>query len=193
MTNSKSMACLAVALIGIAARSSAYAQDGGAPAPPSPTAEHKILAEEAGTWDASVKAFMAGPDAPPMVSKGVEVNEVLPGGLWVISRFKGEFGGMPFEGHGQLGYDPIKKKFVGTWIDSMSPTIMSMEGTYDAKTKTLTYKGENIDPASKAKYTQTMVTTTKADGTRVFTLSMSTPGGEAKEAKMMEITYTKRK
>ena len=52
----------------------------------------------------------------------------MTGGLWVLSKFEGDFGGMKFEGRGQFGYDPIKKKYVGTWIDSMSPTLSVLEG-----------------------------------------------------------------
>ena len=116
---------------------------------------------------------MGGPGAEPMVSKGVEVNTMMTGGLWLLSKFEGDFGGMKFEGRGQFGYDPTKKKYVGTWVDSMTPTISVLEGTYDAKTKTMTYVGDGFDPGTKAKYTQKMVTTTKDDGTRVFTLYMT--------------------
>jgi hypothetical protein len=155
-----------------------------------PTAEHKILAADEGTWDATIKSYTAGPDAEPMVSKGTEVNTVLTGGLWVLSKFEGDFGGMKFEGRGQFGYDPIKKKYVGSWIDSLTPTLSVLEGEYDAKTKTMTYVGEGIDPQSRAKYTQKMVTTMKDDGTRVFTLYMKF---DKDEVKFMEVTYQKRK
>ena len=99
---------------------------------------------------------------------------------------------MKFEGRGQFGYDPLKKKYVGTWIDSMSPTLSVLEGTYDAKTKTMTYVGDGVDPTTKSKFTQKMVTTTKDDGTRVFTLYVKSDETGGKEARMMEITYTKR-
>ncbi|MDB5349684.1 MAG: hypothetical protein JWN86_931 [Planctomycetota bacterium] len=172
--------------------SMAGAQEGGPPIP-KPTAEHKILSADEGTWDATVKAFMAGPDAEPTVSKGVEVNTMMPGGLWLISKFEGEFFGMKFEGRGQFGYDPLKKAYVGTWLDSMTPTLSVLEGTYDAKTKTMTFVGDGVDPNTKSKYTQKMVTATKDDGTRVFTLIMKSDETGGKEAKFMEITYTKRK
>ncbi len=157
-----------------------------------PTAEHEILAADVGTWDATVKTYMGGPGSEPSVSKGVEVNELMAGGLWMMSRFEGSFGPAKFEGRGQFGYDPVKKKYVGTWVDSMSPSLSVLEGSYDAKTKTMTYVGDAVDPATKSKYTQKMVTTTKDDGSRVFTLYMKFAGQPA-EAKFMEITYTKRK
>ena len=160
---------------------------------PLPTAEHKILSADAGTWDATITSYPNGPESEPMVAKGVEINTVLPGGLWVLSIFQADFGGMKFEGRGQFGYDPIKKKYVGSWIDSMSPTLTVLEGCYDAKTKTLTYTGDGVCPKDGSKLAQRMVTTTKGDGNREFTLYITgTPTG-GKEAKVMQVLYTKRK
>lgn len=172
--------------------SMAAAQE-GAPGVPKPTAEHKVLAADAGTWDAVIKTYMGGPDAEPMTSKGTEVNTMMVGGLWSISEFKGDFGGMPFEGRGQFGYDPLKKMYVGTWVDSMTPNLSVLEGSYDAKTKTMTFVGDGVDVQTKAKYTQKMVTTMKDDGTRVFTLYMKMAATGDKEVKFMEITYTRKK
>lgn len=182
--------CVAAAVLGAAAR--AGAQEEGAPRIPKPTVEHKILAADEGTWDATIKAFMAGPDAEPTISKGVEVNTMLPGGLWLLSEFRGDIGGMAVEGRGHFGYDPLKKEYVGTWIDSMSPALSVLEGTYDAKTRTMTYEGEGVDPDTEAEYTQRMVTTSNDDGTRVFTLYMKFEEADD-EIKFMEVTYTKRK
>lgn len=182
-----------LALAYLAAWSLASAATAQEPPPlQKPLPEHKILAADEGTWDATIKTFEGGPDAQPSVSKGSEVNEVMPGGLWVLSKFEGDFGGMKFHGRGQFGYDPVKKKYVGTWIDSLSTTLSVLEGEYDAKTRTMTFVGDGYDPTQKAKFTQKMVTTTKDDGTRVFTLYMKYAGQPA-EAKFMEITYTKRK
>ena len=111
--------CVVVSILS----ASAMAQPGA-----KPTDEHRILAQEEGTWDATIKSFAAGPDAEPMISKGTEVNTVMTGGLWVLSKFDGDFGGMKFEGRGQFGYDPVKKKYVGTWIDSLSPNLSVLEG-----------------------------------------------------------------
>jgi Protein of unknown function (DUF1579) len=180
--------CAIAASFGIA--SLAMAQEN--PMVPKPTAEHKVLAADEGTWDATVKSFFAGPQEEPMVSKGTETNRLLTGGLWIVSKFEGDIGGMKFEGSGQFGYDPIKKKYVGTWIDSMSPNLSLLEGSYDSKTKTMTYVGDGVDPTGKMKFSQRMVTTYKAEGTRAFTLYM-TVAKEAGEVKVMEITYTKRK
>ena len=66
-----------------------------------------------------------------------------------------------------------------------------LEGTYDSKTKTMTYVGEGIDPNNKAKYREKMVTTMKDYGTKFFTLTMKFDGSKD-EVKLMEISYKKR-
>ncbi|SIO36295.1 Protein of unknown function [Singulisphaera sp. GP187] len=181
--------CLAASALGIG--SIALAQD-EYPVP-KPTAEHKILAAEEGTWDATIKSYPKGPDSEAMVTKGVEVNTVLPGGLWLASVFNADFGDMKFEGRGQYGYDSIQKKYVGTWVDSMSPSLTVLSGSYDAKTKTLTYTGDGVCPLDGSKLAQKMVSTTKDDGSRQFTLYMTGTQTGGKEAKVMQIEYTKRK
>jgi Protein of unknown function (DUF1579) len=154
-------------------------------------AEHKILAADEGTWDATVKSFAPGV-AEPVVSKGTEVNEMTPGGIWLLRKFDGVAAGTKFQGRGQFSYNPAKKKYVGTWIDSLGPDIGMLEGAYDAKTKTLTFVGDGVASAANAKYSQKMVTTTKDDGSRVFMLTMKFEGAPD-EMKLLEITYTKRK
>lgn len=189
LPKSLSAVCLLAASI-LAPPADSRAQE--SPPAPKATPEHKILAEDEGTWDATIKSYFAGPDAEPKVSKGTEVNTVLPGGLWVLSKFEGDVEGTKFEGRGQFGYDPSKKKYVGTWIDTMTPTLSVLEGTYDAKTKTMTFVGDGYDLESKTKFTQKMVTTMKDDGTRVFRLYMKFAGSDD-EIKFMEVEYTKRK
>jgi len=160
------------------------------PGAPEPTAQHKLLAKDVGTWDASIKLWTSGPSSEPMVSKGVENNTML-GGFWLVSEFKGDFGGQPFEGRGQAGYDTNKGKYVVSWIDTMSTEIMLLEGDFDEKTNTLTMTGKGKDPAGKP-YEAKEVSEHKADGSRVFTMYMKSDETKGELAKVMEITYSRR-
>jgi hypothetical protein len=185
-TTLRKILVLTVSLVligGMAAR----AQDGpGA----KPTAEHEMLKHDVGTWDATVKSWMQGPQSEPSVSQGVERSKLMPGGLWVLSEFEGKFGDMEFHGAGATGYDTQKKKYVGVWVDSMSNSLMTMEGDYDADTKTVTMHSKGTDPAGKP-YEAKMVSVHKDKDTRVFTMSMKGDGG-GEFVKIMEITYTRR-
>ena len=158
--------------------------------PPMPTAgpEHAILKKDEGVWDATVEMLGMGPT--PMTSKGVETNTLMANGLWLISDFKSDIMGQPFHGHGTFGWDPNKKKYVGTWVDSMTAGVSLSEATWDAGTSTLTGWMEGPGPTGGVQKTRA-VTQYKSPDSRVFTLSG--PGPDGKEAPMMRITYTRRK
>lgn len=95
----------------------------GPPAPKILT-QHEMLKKDVGVWDAEMKMWMGGPDSEPMVMPAVEKNRMMDGNLWLMSEFESG----PFKGFGQIGYDPIQKKFVGTWVDNMSPHLNIMKG-----------------------------------------------------------------
>jgi len=155
------------------------------PPMPQPGPEHELLKKDVGTWDATVEMFMA-PGAPPSVSKGTETLTMM-GGFWLLSEFKAEMMGQPFEGRGTTGYDPGRKKYVGTWVDSMTPGYYTVEGTYDAARKMLTEVMEGPDPSGAVAKTKATTEWTGADG-RVFT--MYAPDGKTVA---MRITYKRRK
>jgi Protein of unknown function (DUF1579) len=174
-----------VALALLAPALPAFAQD--MPPMPKPGPEHQILKEDEGTWAATVEVFMPG--APAMTSKGMETNRIGCGGLCLISDFKSDMMGMPFEGHGTTVYDPAKKKYVGSWSDSMSAGMMLGESTYDAATKTVTGWMEGPDMTGKVTRSKSVVE--YKDGTRV--MSMYTTGPDGKEGLTMRITYARQK
>ena len=156
---------------------------------PKPGPEHQVFKHDEGTWDATVEIF-AAPGQPPMTSKGVETNMVGCGGLCLISDFKGEMmPGQVFHGHGTTAYDAAKKKYVGSWTDSMSSGLLIGESTYDPASKTVTGWMEGPDMTGKVAKMKSVVEYKDA-GTRVF--SMYGPGPDGKEAMGMRITYKRR-
>jgi hypothetical protein len=152
------------------------------------TDEHKILQKEVGTWDAACKVWPM-PGAELMEFSGSETNELL-GGLWLISKFEGKLGEMPYTGRGTTGYDPAEKKYVGTWIDSVSPYLTIMKGDYDLATKTLTMTGEMRDVGTGKILATKQVWRYIDDDTRTF--EIHSPGEDGKMWKMMEIEYKRR-
>jgi hypothetical protein len=180
---------LAAGIAALCSSGTAWAQAGqDMPPMPKPGPEHEILKADVGVWDAVVEMFMA-PGQPPATSKGVETNTLM-GGLWLVTEFKGDMMGSPFEGRGMSGYDSLKKKYVGTWVDTMSVGIATVESTYDAATKTLSGTMEAPDMTGKvSRMKETVVY--KDPNTRVFTMFNTGPDG--KDVPTMRITYTRRK
>ncbi|RMF39036.1 MAG: DUF1579 domain-containing protein, partial [Planctomycetota bacterium] len=109
-------------LVGWLAGSTCWAQ------PPEPGPEYRILKKDVGRWIAKMKMWEGPGD--PIEAEGTEINRMV-GPYFVVSDFKVELNGQPFAGHGVFGYDAEKKKYVGSWIDSMSPIAMHMVGEYD--------------------------------------------------------------
>lgn len=188
---SRVLAAVVVVMLASGAPSSAQDEPGDASAfLPRPTKEHERLQKDVGVWDAEIKTWTTGPEGEPTVSKGVERNRLLHGGLWLISNFEGDFAGIPFVGHGQTGYDPGKGKYVGAWVDSMSTRVMVQEGTYDEASETLTLEGELESPTGQVLEQQTV--SRYKDGVRSMTMSMRPKDSDGEFVKMMEITYTRR-
>jgi hypothetical protein len=162
------------------------------PAEPSKATDpQEVLMRDIGVWDAKIKAYLNGPDAAPNTSDGVETVRLLEGSRWLTIEVQGEFGGMPFRGHGHYGYDPFKKKYVGSWVDNHSVALLISEGTYDEGTKTLTSLGETVDPTGKAaKFKEVCVY--KEDGKRHVTMYLQSADTGDKMLKLMERDYTRR-
>ncbi|MBA3484810.1 MAG: DUF1579 domain-containing protein [Pirellulales bacterium] len=156
-----------------------------------PTKQHEEMAHEEGVWDAEVTMWMA-PDAEPVKSKAVETNKML-GKMWLMSSFEGEIAGETFSGRSALGYDPLKKKYVGGWVDTMSPFMMSMTGDYDANTHTLTMMGEGTDCMTGKNMQTKMVTRYEGEDAKTFEMHKPVEGEAGKWWKVMEIKYTRQK
>ncbi len=156
--------------------------------PMKPNKEHALLKKDVGVWDADITMFM-DPNAEPTKSKGVETDKML-GDFWLMTHFEYDFMGQQVTGHGLIGYDPSKKKYVGTWHESASPYMATMEGTYDEKTNKMTYMMKAKNPAG-VEESYKIVMTHVDDGNRLFEMFAPTPGSD-KMTRMMEIKYKKR-
>jgi hypothetical protein len=106
-----------------------------------PQREHQWLQKLVGEWESEADCNM-GPDKPPGKMKGTESVRSI-GGLWIHAEGKSE---MPGGGSGTMfltiGYDPAKKRYVGTWFGSMMSTLWVYDGLLDASGNVLTLSTE---------------------------------------------------
>jgi len=102
-----------------------------------PQAEHKWLQRLVGEWTMEGEANM-GPDQPAHKMTGQESVQSV-GGLWALGEGRGESpDGKPALTFMTLGYDPVQKRFVGTFIGSMMTHMWIYNGTLDEAGKVLT-------------------------------------------------------
>jgi hypothetical protein len=153
-----------------------------------PGPEHALIGQFAGTWTATVESF--DPSTRAMVtSQGTMTNTAVLGGRWLRQEFRGEFGGMPFEGIGHWGYDILRKQYVGVWMDNFTTGCLVSYGSYDEATKTWTLTGKMPDPVTGKDTTMREVMTVKSP--TEYVSEAWVPGPDGKEVKMMTIVYTK--
>jgi hypothetical protein len=156
---------------------------------PEPQKEHEWLQQFVGEWDADIEMYME-PGKPPQKQKGTESTRSI-GGFWVLAENKGTFMDKPFTGFMTLGYDPEKKKYVGTWIDSMNSYLWKYEGTVNEGGKVLTLNTEGPCPKAPGKLSKFKeVVEFKSKDHRVFTSSIQDDDG--KWSTVMNINYRRK-
>ena len=156
----------------------------------SPGPEHQKLARMAGDWTFTNKTWM-DPSAPPTEGSGTMHAEMILGGRYVHSVWKGNFMGMPFEGHGTDGYDNVTKKHVSFWVDNMSTGVMQMTGTCEQDGKVCTSTSEAMmDPMTGKMTSFRSVVTWTSD--KSFTMEMYAKPEGGTEMKGMEMTVTRK-
>ena len=149
---------------------------------------HEILSLTAGEWKESIETWTS-PQSDPVKFEASCTVKMIFGNLYQETVHTGDFNGMPFSGHGIVGYDNVWEKYVSTWYDNMGSGIMYTEGTYNTESRSLTFTGEMVDPVLKRKVSIREVITPKADNVQVFEMFVTPPDG--KEYKSMQITMTR--
>jgi hypothetical protein len=172
---------MSAVVAGLLAVGAAAADEPAFPAPPKPGPEFAALKKLVGTWDTTMR--MGGNE-----SKGTATYQLECGGLWLVSNFKGSFGGQPFQGRGLDSYDAAKKKYVSVWVDSMGATVMIMEGTYNPKAKTMTMVSTYLTDSTLPKFKN--VSRWKDDDTIEWAMAAVGPDGQEKP--VMTMTYKRR-
>ncbi len=154
-----------------------------------PGAPHKALAGLAGSWTTRTRAWME-PDKPPMEGTGTCEQKMLLGGRYLQQEYTGEMMGSPFTGINVIGYDNHTKKYVSTWIDSMSTGIYYFEGTASANGKVITQKSSYDDPARGPMVWRSV---TKIVDSNTLKYEMYITPRRGREEKMMEMTLARRR
>ncbi|MGH7413125.1 MAG: DUF1579 domain-containing protein [Candidatus Rokuibacteriota bacterium] len=139
---------------------------------PAPQKEHQWLQKLVGEWTSEADATME-PGKPPEKFKGTESVRSL-GGLWILAEGQGEMpGGGAATTMMTLGYDPQRKRYVGTFIGSMMTHLWGYDGALDAAERVLTLETEGPSMAGDGKMAKYRdVIEFKSDDHRVLTSHM---------------------
>jgi len=119
----------------------------GAPAMPKPAAEMADLRALIGTWT-SEETMEESPFGPAGTGTGTNTVRLGPGGFSVLMEHRAKNAMGSFVGHGVLSWDPEEKVYKTSWVDSMTPGIMTSvgkkEGANVVYTGHMTMNGKKI-------------------------------------------------
>jgi hypothetical protein len=150
---------------------------------------HKMLALSDGEWNEEITMWM-DPAAPASKYTAIAKNEMIMGGRYQLSKTKGEMMGIPFEGMSLVGYDNAKKIFTSVWIDNFGTGITTMEGPWDETTKSITFTGKMVDPATgKEAWVKQVIKFIDNDTQQMEMFDKK----NGTETKTMEIKFTRKK
>lgn len=146
---------------------------------------HQQFAKMTGNWKAAVTQYMGGQESK---SDGSATFEMILGGRYLKSSFKGTVMGMPLEGMGLDAYDNATKEYISIWVDNFGTGVMYMKGKMDEKTKEIVYTGNTVDPMTgKDQPTKTVTKNIDNDHQQMVMYTIQ----DGKEIKNMQIDYTR--
>lgn len=156
-----------------------------------PQAEHAWLQKLVGEWTCEGESDM-GPDQPKAKSTGTSSVTSL-GGLWTMENGVGEMpGGGEAHSVMTLGYDPQRKKFVGTFVASMMTYLWIYEGALDDSGKVLSLECVGPDLAGGAELVNYKdVIEFLSDDHRTLSAHLQAPDGSWKQ--FMTMHYYRKK
>jgi len=185
MLHTRSILC-SLLFVGAALSAVAMRSANQEPQKPQPTEEHHAILRSVGTWEGSMKLWIPG--MPEQTTSCTEVNTAF-GDFWMTTDFECQLMGDTYRGQGATGYDPMKGKYVGTWMDNMSPFLAVMEGEERDGKLIMRWTGPTMDGSVQPhrfemvhageSYTSTFFVGEGA-GTKTMEFHMKRKGGAAK-------------
>ena len=152
----------------------------GQAAPTDPTAPgpaHKRLEALAGRWIAEAQLTPEHGEEPVQF-RGGAMSEMILGGRFLKTEYKGEMMGEAMLGFGLDGYDNVTGKHQGVWVDTAGTAMFKYEGTWNEDGTVLTTYGEYVHPESGETVKARNTTTIKTTSTYTFESAMANDKGE---------------
>lgn len=151
-----------------------------------PGEAHAGLMALAGEWNVRLEYRMS-PEQPWQTMEAKVKNQAALGGRWLVGKWSGSFGGMPFEGLQLMGYSNLDRRYESFWTDNMSTWMIASSGDYD-ESGALRMRGVMKDFVTPEGRPYGSVTTiVDADHYRTVMVDTIPPAGEV-EIMRMEFT-----
>jgi hypothetical protein len=143
-----------------------------------PQHEHRWLQKLVGEWTYETQAPGKPGELPTKIIGTESVRSF--GGVWILAEGQSQMpGGGPATTLMMLGYDPHKKRFVGTWVGSMMTYLWVYDGELDpGGTKLVLHaEGPSMEDHGRTSHYQDIIEF-QGDDHRVLTARVQGPDGQ---------------
>lgn len=156
-----------------------------------PSAAHARLKEILGSYDVTMKMYMA-PGQPPMESKGSAEFVWFADGKWLQETWSIEMLGQMVKGIAHLGYDNFKERYVWCKVDSMQTSMQMASGHFDQSGDNMILWGTIDEPMTPEQDKQVKYVY-RGFGKDKFTLEVHDMMIGESNTKVLEFEYTRKK
>jgi hypothetical protein len=158
-----------------------------------PREQHKALAEMAGEWEITGKAYKMGPEGKPIEQemKGTSTCKLIHD-RFLIEEMTTECEGKVSSGTGFMGYDNDAGEYQACYVGEWGTGMQIYRGKASEDGKTVNLAAEySVKTFGDLKIKERMVSTQKSKDESTFTMYITF--GDKPEEKMMEMTYKRKK
>ncbi|SFJ26180.1 DUF1579 family protein [Planctomicrobium piriforme] len=148
-----------------------------------------IIKRNAGVWSGTLKTFAPGNPEPVKTGRATERTRPLGDGIWVVSEFDIEIDGERIVGTGQFGFDQIQRRYVGSLVDSKSPSLLVFSGDYVPETNATSMVSQSVSAQGGAPLRWKLETRHTAPDKKTVTMFLETEPDRYE--KIMETEYTR--
>jgi hypothetical protein len=149
--------------------------------------QHAVLQQRVGTWDATLRSRdFSGAEITTTGKLTVRKHSEF----HTVEDCEADFMGQKMLGHGVASWCPLRKQFVVSWTDSMTPVPVLLTGSYDEKKRELVMTGECFCPTGKLARCRA-VTAFHDDQHFEYTFFATAPDGQ--QVEVLHIDYRRSK
>ena len=151
---------------------------------------HAFLAQRAGKWNVAGRIWN-DPEGEPSLSSGESKLELVLGGRFLQERHKGRKGEIEYTGLGLLGFDNADSTVTAVWYDDLGTRTSVLTGRAGSPGQPVELRGAMTDPASGRRLALRVVLTWVGANEQRWDYYGAPEGFD--EARLMELTYTRRR
>lgn len=152
-----------------------------------PAEGHRRLEPLAGQFRTRT-TFVMAPGGDPQVSEGRSENTWVVGGRYLRQVYQGSNMGMFFEGLGYTGFDNVRGRYVGTWMDSFGTGLMNSIGVGQPTDDEIAFEAESLEPTGEPRKFSCKIRIDDADH---HSYEMWTRAPNGRRCCMMKVEYTR--